>query len=176
MMTMKTFFTLTSTIFLGVIVAILAAGSISKNNRLARESYEKIVTVQVDDMKKLMENASETIERLTQENIELTTTLTRLQQGKTPVKTIVKTPTKAATKTTLTQSSLLAHISPSDCWILINSNSYISMHPGGSKTITSMCGKDATAAFTSRGGTGKHSSSAWSLLNQYLVGKLGQTL
>ena len=71
--------------------------------------------------------------------------------------------------------------STNDCWIIVSGKvysvgSYVSMHPGGRSTITNLCGRDATTGFNTRGGEGKHSSSAWSLLNQYLVGHLGATV
>jgi cytochrome b involved in lipid metabolism len=73
------------------------------------------------------------------------------------------------------------HSTQSDCWIIVSGkvysvSSYIAMHPGGRSAIITMCGKDATAAFTSRGGTGSHSSSARSLLGTFLVGSLGSTV
>jgi cytochrome b involved in lipid metabolism len=55
-------------------------------------------------------------------------------------------------------------------------SSYLSMHPGGKSTITKNCGQDATATFKDRGGTGEHSSSAWTLLGQFLVGAMGATV
>ena len=46
------------------------------------------------------------------------------------------------------------------------------MHPGGRTAITSLCGKEATTPFSTRGGGSKHSTSAWNLLNTFLIGKV----
>jgi cytochrome b involved in lipid metabolism/plastocyanin len=46
------------------------------------------------------------------------------------------------------------------------------MHPGGAAAILNQCGKDATTAFTTKGGIGSHSSGAWTLLGTFLVGTL----
>lgn len=49
------------------------------------------------------------------------------------------------------------HSSASDCWTVVQGNvydvtSWISRHPGGASAITGMCGRDATASFTSEHG------------------------
>jgi cytochrome b involved in lipid metabolism len=80
-----------------------------------------------------------------------------------------------------TTSEVAAHNSSADCWIIVSGNvysvaSYISMHPGGRTAIINQCGGDATTAFTTRGGTGSHSSSAWSLLNTFLIGGISTTV
>jgi cytochrome b involved in lipid metabolism len=78
---------------------------------------------------------------------------------------------------TYTSADVALHMTSSDCWIVVNGKvysvaSYISMHPGGQSIIIAQCGKDATVTFTNRGGTGAHSTSAWSLLNTFLIGTL----
>jgi cytochrome b involved in lipid metabolism len=70
-----------------------------------------------------------------------------------------------------------SHASASDCWVIVNDNvysvtSYLSMHPGGKSIILNLCGKDTTSDFTTRGGTGAHTSYAWSVLGGYIVGSL----
>jgi cytochrome b involved in lipid metabolism len=85
---------------------------------------------------------------------------------------------QTSTNGTYVASQVATHSSQSDCWIIVSNNiysvsSYIAMHPGGAARITSLCGKDATTGFTTRGGTGAHSSYAWSLLGGYLIGSLG---
>lgn len=77
----------------------------------------------------------------------------------------------------LTQTSVSKHISSSDCWLIIKDkvydvSTYINSHPGGSEAITSYCGKDATIAFETKGGSGSHSSNAYSILDGYYIGDL----
>lgn len=85
-----------------------------------------------------------------------------------------------AQSATYTQAQVAAHNTASDCWIIVSGNvysvgSYISMHPGGQSRIINECGKDATQAFNTRGGTGSHSSSARATLNSFLIGSLSAT-
>ena len=77
-------------------------------------------------------------------------------------------------------ASLVAkHTTKPDCWFIIsgsvyNVTDYIPFHPGGEGTIIDTCGTDATTAFNTKGGRGQsHSASAKSLLNRYLLGKIG---
>lgn len=69
------------------------------------------------------------------------------------------------------------HNSQSDCWTIINSKvynitSYLGAHPGGVSAIIPYCGKDGMQAFTNL----PHSSFASSLLNNYFIGNLNQTI
>ncbi len=182
-MTMKIFFTISVSIFTLLLTFIFITGSISKHNRLSKEVRQK--EEQLIAMKMTLDAAHTQIEQLQQENESLKGNTAEEDSeeentSKTPTSPpIPKTPTPS--KTTLTKTLVAQHSSPSDCWIIVADKvysvaGYISMHPGGRTAITSQCGKDATNAFTSRGGTGKHSSSAWSLLNTFLVGTLGDTL
>jgi len=72
----------------------------------------------------------------------------------------------------LTMQEVAKHASPSDCYLVINSNvynvsSYIGLHPGGAAAITSSCGKEMTGIFAAI-----HSNFAWDLLKKYLIGNL----
>ena len=63
-----------------------------------------------------------------------------------------------------TQSDLINHSSPNDCWMVIRGavydmNTYAD-HPGGERSILSFCGQDATSAYESKGGEGVHSQKA----------------
>ena len=83
---------------------------------------------------------------------------------------------------TLNLAEVAKHNSAGDCWMIINNKvynmtSYLSIHPGGPGTITPYCGKEATAAFDTKGGRGNsHSSYADSLLAAYFVGNLNQAI
>ena len=55
----------------------------------------------------------------------------------------------------ITVETVAEHATSGDCWTIINGNVYdltqwISGHPGGSGPIESMCGVDATTAFTNQ--------------------------
>lgn len=79
--------------------------------------------------------------------------------------------------TTFTFNEVASHASTTDCWIIVSDKvysvaSYISLHPGGKNAIANFCGKDATKAFVTKGGKGKHSTFAHSTLGNFLVGNL----
>ena len=84
--------------------------------------------------------------------------------------------------TTLNAAEVAKHNTVSDCWIIVNSkvydiSVYASAHPGGVRNIASSCGKESTQAYDTKGGRGNsHSSSAQSLLAQYYIGDLNQTV
>jgi len=53
---------------------------------------------------------------------------------------------------------------------------YLTIHPGGAGTITPYCGQEATQAFATKDIGRPHSSRAASMLNDYYVGDLNQTV
>jgi len=80
----------------------------------------------------------------------------------------------------LTLSEVAKHNSSGNCWMVINNNVYdLSVyvsHPGGSGYL-SYCGTNSTSGYDTKGGRGSgHSSYADSLLANYLIGQLGQTV
>ncbi len=95
--------------------------------------------------------------------------------------TKVTTVSPVGNSSEFTLSQIAAHSTKTDCWIIVSDNiysvgSYIAMHPGGTSVITNLCGKDATNGFTTRGGTGAHSGSAWTMLGSYFVGVVAGTV
>lgn len=87
----------------------------------------------------------------------------------------------ASGATTLSAEVIGQHATSSDCWLLIDNGvydvtSYLRLHPGGRAIIIPYCGKDATAAFTTKAGQGSHSSFAQSQLAAYAIGTLGTTI
>lgn len=69
------------------------------------------------------------------------------------------------------------HASAQDCWLLIdnkvyNVTSFINQHPGGSQMITNWCGQEATQAFNTQDGNGRHSGRAQQMLGSYFIGNL----
>ena len=81
----------------------------------------------------------------------------------------------------MTNAIVAKHASEKDCWIIVSGKvysvaSYISLHPGGRTAITNVCGTDATVAFTTQGGSGKHSKTAEATLGTFFVGSLGSSI
>ena len=80
----------------------------------------------------------------------------------------------AQTLPNFTAAQVAQHSTPTDCWIILNTNEvynvtpFLSIHPAGAAPITPFCGKDATAAFNAVG----HSSAAVAMQATYLVGNL----
>src|SRR5215469_12381145 len=76
-----------------------------------------------------------------------------------------------------TLADVAKHNTPTDCWIILNTNevynvtAFLSIHPAGPSPITPYCGADATTAFNNVG----HSSSAVAMEATYLVGNLVAT-
>jgi cytochrome b involved in lipid metabolism len=73
-----------------------------------------------------------------------------------------------------TMATVKKHKTRSSCWTVVGKNVYnltkwISKHPGGSKRILSMCGKNATSAFRSQHGTGGRANK---ILATYKIGVL----
>lgn len=87
----------------------------------------------------------------------------------------------ANTEITLTLAEIAKHNTASDCWLVVSSKaydvtSYLDIHPAGPEAITPFCGKDATTAFETKGGKGKHSPNASQILKEYLLGDLNQKI
>ena len=147
-----------------------------------------------------MDEASKEIEKLKNENALLAEELVAKSSTKTTSKpsSVVETkktkpttvvtspktvPTPAPTKTTTTLTVALVgkHQTVDDCWIIVAGkvyavSGYISIHPGGRTAIINQCGQDATTAFQTKGGIGKHSSNAYSVLNTFFVGAIGSSI
>jgi len=89
---------------------------------------------------------------------------------------------------TLNMTEIAKHNNRSDCWMLINGKvyditSYFGSHPGGNSTMAPTCGTDATSAYmtqdpyaSSSGSRSAHSGRAQSLLSNYYLGDLNQTI
>jgi len=89
---------------------------------------------------------------------------------------------------TLDMKEIVKHSKTTDCWMVINGKvyditSYFGLHPGGNRNMSATCGIDATAAYmtqdpnaSSSGSKSAHSSRARSLLNNYYIGDLNQTI
>jgi cytochrome b involved in lipid metabolism len=82
----------------------------------------------------------------------------------------------------LSKTELAKHNSSQSCWLLISDKIYdvtpfINSHPGGDTSILQTCGTDATAAYDTKGGRGRpHSGNANSMLADYYIGDLDQTI
>lgn len=178
---MKKTFIVAMFIFWGFVVAVVSAGYIVKQNRIAQEAIQKTYTDNLQQIIDATEKGKGTV------SLPTTTVVTPTTTSK-PVGTLskpspVSMPRPVSMPPTsmmgLTMNTVALHSTQSDCWIVINGNvysvaSYIPMHPGGSQRIVNVCGGDATSVFTGTGGRGshRHSSYAQSLLGSYLVGPL----
>lgn len=76
-----------------------------------------------------------------------------------------------------TLEEVAKHNKKEDCWFVVNDKVYdvtkvIPKHGGGEKPILNNCGKEATKAFETKGGRGKHSDKAVGFLNGMQIGVL----
>lgn len=77
-----------------------------------------------------------------------------------------------------TLAEIAQYNTTSSCWMAVDGKvydvtSYINRHPGGSASIASGCGTDATEIFFERPSDGEsHSNNAVRQLEQYYIGKL----
>lgn len=81
----------------------------------------------------------------------------------------------------LTTDEILKHNSVSNCWLIVSGKvydvtKYLTVHPGGVSVISRYCGKDGTQGFATKDTGSSHSSYAGSLLNNYLIGTVGQSV
>ena len=80
----------------------------------------------------------------------------------------------------LTWTEVEKHGTLADCWIVIanrvyNVTNFLDRHPGGVNRILPYCGKDATVAFSTKGGEGSHSSRADAELTRLYIGDIGSS-
>lgn len=81
-------------------------------------------------------------------------------------------PEKINNDSMFSTNEIASHSTPDDCYLVINNSVYdvsnfISLHPGGSRQITSRCGKEVSGIFARI-----HSNRAWDLLAKYKIGAL----
>lgn len=186
---MKNTFIAAMFIFWGFVVAVVSAGYIVKQNRLAQESMQKTYIESIQQITdafakgKSSGTASIPVAVTTTPKPVVTTPGIIPKLVPVPVPTPTPTPTPKPTPAPtpapapkpagLTMDTVALHSTQSDCWIVINGNiysvaSYIPMHPGGARRIANLCGGDATGGYNGQG----HSSYSDSLLGSYLVGPL----
>jgi cytochrome b involved in lipid metabolism len=89
---------------------------------------------------------------------------------------------------TLNITEISKHNKSTDCWLLIsgkvyNITSYFGSHPGGNSPMSATCGEDATAEYATKNssatnttGGNSHSANALSMLSNYFIGNLNQTI
>jgi cytochrome b involved in lipid metabolism len=100
-----------------------------------------------------------------------------LSQPTTQANQITTTSAQGTSATSYTLADISSHNSASSCWMAIEGKvydvtSYIPRHPGGD-AILQGCGKDATAMFNQRPGSGTpHSNRARQMLVKYYIGDL----
>lgn len=86
-------------------------------------------------------------------------------------------------QTVLSREIVTLHNTKNDCWIIIDNgvysvSSFLTSHPGGANEIIRYCGQDASNAFATKGKIPGliHSAVAKKMLNNYLVGKIGDII
>ncbi len=89
----------------------------------------------------------------------------------------VGSPVPPAPSSGYTAADVATHNSAGSCWLIITSKvydvtSYIYVHPGGPNRILSYCGKEASTAFNTRGGSGTHSNNAKNILAGFYLADL----
>ena len=82
-----------------------------------------------------------------------------------------------ASEKQISSTELAKHNKSNDRWVAIRGNvydvtSYLDEHPGGADLILNYCGEDATSAYNTKGGEGKHSAKADALLADFKLGQL----
>jgi len=94
-----------------------------------------------------------------------------------PTQSTNTTPVAPAQPAGISAAEVAKHNKPSDCWVIISGNvydvgNYLELHPGGADVIIPYCGRDATQAFNTQGGRGRHNSEATQELQKHLLGPL----
>ena len=94
-----------------------------------------------------------------------------------PVELGIGSDSSAASGGGLTIQEVSNHASKNDCWVIIDGgvyalDSYMAKHPGGTKVLAALCGKDGTQAFQSQ-----HARQALpkAELEKHYLGKLGSS-
>jgi len=164
-------------IFGVVVTAILVAGLVFYQNK--KDNQTDNSTAPVDIVQSTIDQANLNSKGTVSQNGTVKTSTTTTTNNTTVTK---------VTSITLSVEEIAKHNKQTDCWILINGKvynitSYFGSHPGGSGTMALTCGKDATAAYytqdpyaTTSSSRSAHSSKAKSLLDNYYLGDLGQTI
>lgn len=83
----------------------------------------------------------------------------------------------AVSEKQFTMDEVAKHSAKDTCWFVVNGKVYdvtanIPKHPGGAKAIQNNCGKEASKAFETQGGKGKHSKKAHGYLEKSQIGIL----
>jgi len=74
-------------------------------------------------------------------------------------------------------ADVATHDNENSCWMTIEGKvydvtSYLARHPTPASVLLPWCGRDATVGMRTKGHGRDHSPTAWTQLNQYLVGTL----
>ncbi|MFA6410006.1 MAG: cytochrome b5-like heme/steroid binding domain-containing protein [Candidatus Buchananbacteria bacterium] len=81
----------------------------------------------------------------------------------------------------LNAAEISRHNSANSCWMIIDGKvydftNYINLHPARPETILKYCGQDGSVGYETKDKNQPHSAYADSLLKDYFLGNLGQTL
>lgn len=172
---MKNTFIVAMFIFWGFVVSVISAGYVVRENRIAQEAMQKTIDEKFASLEATLLKNRGSVTVINKQTTSPTTSTVTGTKTVTTAGPSAQAPVPAPTpsRTTLNMTTVAAHATESDCWIVVSGKvysvtSYIPMHPGGKRRIVNQCGGDATTAFENAG----HSSRAYSLLGGYLVGTL----
>jgi len=179
---MKKLSTISLFVFGVVVTSILTAGLVfyqdSKNNQITDSKNSVLIQEAINKNGVLLEPVSSGSAKNDNKIVKQTvSTISNVPIVSSPVKIL-----------TLSMTEIAKHNKQTDCWMLISGKvyditSYFGKHPGGSRTMVSTCGIDATNAYktqdpsaSSSGNKSAHSSRAENLLNDYYLGDLDQII
>lgn len=180
---MKKLTTVSLFIFGVIVTAVLVAGLVFYQDKKINATPD--IAISDKSVVPVSNNTTTTI-KTTQSNTNTNTNAVNHSMNTTPVTPVP--PVVTSNTTTLNMTEIAKHNSKSDCWLLISGKiyditDYFGSHPGGNSTMSPTCGKDATAAYATQNpdATGDpsrsaHSGKAKSLLNNYYIGDLNQTI
>ena len=186
---MKTLSSISLFIFGVVVTAILTAGLVFYQNNKVADSQVSGSKVSIATQEKIKQATSAV-------KSDQTTTTTVKSNSTTPTVTnnqTTSTPSNNSTVPTakslvLNMAEISKHNSSSDCWMLISGKVYditnfFGSHPGGNRVMAQTCGTNATDAYLTKDPNAKsasggrnHSSNARSMLTDYYIGNLNQSI
>lgn len=149
-----------------IILTVLGVIMLGMGAWLFLRGTNQTITPQVN-----LENQNQTIEIATTSNA----TSSESSAVNTPAPAKPVTPTQI-TPSAYTAATVAQHKSQSDCWTIVDGvvydlTSFITKHPGGARSIATICGVDGTAAFSGQHG---ESEKANMKLNSLILGPVGE--
>jgi cytochrome b involved in lipid metabolism len=142
------------------------------------QAYSLLTQYYIGDFKQTINNSASGKTNNTSQASATTNTQTT---NKTPTTAQPSTTVEKSTSLTLTSAEVAKHNTTGDCWMIISNKVYnvtsaMNSHPGGVTTILNYCGQDGTQGFATKDIGRNHSGTAYSLLANYYLGDLNQSV